>query len=171
MDTLTMKDIYKTIDKQRIEMALQKEDFKGAFVLFKYSELSYEEFGVLVESFIDFDIEDLSTYLKLKEEMKTMKRNNSLLQEENQNEEYNAPANQEIWQKTLNDIKGKLSAPSFHTWLKDTTIEMKDSQYVRIFCPNTFARDWLEERYASLIASSLEKIMGKRPSLSFIVTN
>lgn len=53
-------------------------------------------------------------------------------------------------------IENKVSKPSFDTWFRDTVIfiKMQDYSWV-VACANEFARDWLEERYDSVLRQIL----------------
>ena len=57
-----------------------------------------------------------------------------------------------IWQETLNNIKKKLSNPSFKTWFSDTTpIKVNKNEELIIKVPNDFIKDWIQSRYIELI--------------------
>lgn len=72
-----------------------------------------------------------------------------------------------VWEGVLGIIKLKLNAPTFKTWFSNTKpIELKDNQ-LTISAPNTFAKEWLESRYAKLICECLFEIVGKEINISF----
>lgn len=76
---------------------------------------------------------------------------------------------EELWQVVLKDIEGKISKPSFDTWLKNTkAIDIKDN-IVIIHVPNEFARDWLEGHYTDLIVKVLHDITGVELKVKFII--
>ncbi|MED4018488.1 hypothetical protein ACWE42_14970 [Sutcliffiella cohnii] len=56
MSEIVSKEIYKQIDEERIKMALEDGNFKEAFVLFKYSALTKEEFTKLHQSSNNYGI-------------------------------------------------------------------------------------------------------------------
>lgn len=65
-----------------------------------------------------------------------------------------------IWTKALNELKKRVSTPSFNTWLKDTKSKYADGVYV-IYSPNKFTTEWLYQRYSSLIIQTLEELTGR----------
>ncbi|WP_088226346.1 chromosomal replication initiator protein DnaA [Desulfosporosinus sp. FKB] len=74
-----------------------------------------------------------------------------------------------LWQETLEKLKNELTRPSFETWLSSTQLIEIDGDTLVISVPNDFAKDWLESRYASLIRSSVQSILGHSVSLRFII--
>ncbi|MDR3600174.1 MAG: chromosomal replication initiator protein DnaA [Desulfosporosinus sp.] len=74
-----------------------------------------------------------------------------------------------LWQETLEKLKNELSKPSFETWLSSTRLLHIDGDTLVISVPNEFAKDWLESRYAPLIRSSVQSILGHSVSLHFII--
>jgi chromosomal replication initiator protein len=74
-----------------------------------------------------------------------------------------------LWQKTLEKLKTELSKPSFETWFSSTRLFQIDGDTVVISVPNEFAKDWLESRYAPLIRSSIQSIIGHSIILNFII--
>ncbi|MGC7871669.1 chromosomal replication initiator protein DnaA [Desulfosporosinus sp. SYSU MS00001] len=74
-----------------------------------------------------------------------------------------------LWQETLEKLKNELTRPSFETWLSSTQLIEIDGDTLVISVPNDFAKDWLESRYASLIRSSVQSILGHSVSLRFVI--
>jgi chromosomal replication initiator protein len=74
-----------------------------------------------------------------------------------------------LWQETLEKLKNELSKPSFETWMSSTRLLDIDGDTLVISVPNEFAKDWLESRYASLIRSSVQAVLGHSVSLRFII--
>ena len=53
-----------------------------------------------------------------------------------------------------------MSKPSFETWLKTTKpVSINDDSLV-ISVPNEFTKDWVQGRYADLITSALQEVVG-----------
>ncbi|RHW35090.1 hypothetical protein D1B32_00255 [Oceanobacillus profundus] len=65
-----------------------------------------------------------------------------------------------IWPEVLDRIREKISEPSFDTWIKDTSIEVKDDT-ITVYAPNEFGRDWIETQYNDLISEIVELVTGK----------
>ncbi|PTX53067.1 chromosomal replication initiator protein DnaA [Melghirimyces profundicolus] len=75
---------------------------------------------------------------------------------------------QELWAQALEHIQGKLSKPSFETWLQATeAVDFREDTLV-VSAPNEFARDWLESRYAHLVRDTLQEITGSVIGVQFI---
>ncbi|KGP73225.1 chromosomal replication initiator protein DnaA [Pontibacillus yanchengensis] len=75
----------------------------------------------------------------------------------------------ELWDNTLSQIEEKISKPSFETWLKSTKADSLKDDTLVIVAPNEFARDWLESRYANLIADTLYEVTGAQLRTKFII--
>ncbi|SES14874.1 chromosomal replication initiator protein [Gracilibacillus ureilyticus] len=76
---------------------------------------------------------------------------------------------EDLWQKTLENIKDKVSKPSYDTWLKNTLIEQIQEDTVIISAPNEFTRDWLESKYTNIISEVLYEITGAKLAVKFII--
>ncbi len=59
------------------------------------------------------------------------------------------------WQQILSIIQTKVSKPSYDTWLKSTKATVFTDTHIVICAPNVFAKEWLEGRYAKMIASTI----------------
>lgn len=67
-----------------------------------------------------------------------------------------------LWQEILAEIQKKLSKPSFDTWLKSTTA-VKFTETTLIICaPNSFAKQWLEDRYIKMIRDTVFEQLGRQ---------
>lgn len=66
-----------------------------------------------------------------------------------------------LWGAVMDRISQKIPRPSFETWFIPTTATIKHDK-VFITAPNSFARDWLENRYQDLIAETVEEVSGKK---------
>lgn len=74
-----------------------------------------------------------------------------------------------LWQDTLNKLENELSKPSFETWLSTTRLLDIEGDTLIIGVPNEFAKDWLESRYAPLIRSTVQSILGQSMNLRFTI--
>jgi len=64
-----------------------------------------------------------------------------------------------IWNQTLNEVKDKLSNPSFKTWFSNTEpVDLKDDNILMVEVPNDFIKDWIETRYNELIGDILQDL-------------
>jgi chromosomal replication initiator protein len=62
-----------------------------------------------------------------------------------------------LWDKVLLMMKERMSGPTFDTWFGGTQIVAYDASNngVKIFVPTSFARNWLEKNYTSIIENAL----------------
>lgn len=77
---------------------------------------------------------------------------------------------QVLWQDTLAKLENELSKPSFETWLSSTRLLDIEGDALIIGVPNEFAKDWLESRYAPLIRSTVQSILGQSMNLRFTIS-
>lgn len=75
----------------------------------------------------------------------------------------------ELWQQVLSVIQTRLSKPSFDTWLKSTKATAFDNSLLVISAPTTFAKEWLESRYAKMIKNAVFEVLGYDVELRFTV--
>ncbi|MDD2401899.1 MAG: chromosomal replication initiator protein DnaA [Clostridia bacterium] len=74
----------------------------------------------------------------------------------------------DTWQQILINLEKELSKPSFDTWLKSTYLLSIDNEELIVVVPNEFAKDWLVNRYYSLIKAKASNVLKKDISLSFL---
>ena len=77
----------------------------------------------------------------------------------------------ELWEKTLNIIKGELSEVSFNTWIKSCEPISMSSDTIRISVPNAFTQEILEKRYKDLVANSIRVICSKLYNIEFLIAS
>ena len=75
----------------------------------------------------------------------------------------------QVWRAALGELQVSLSPANYETWLRDTSLMDVDDQRFRIAVPNGFAKDWLENRYRSLISQTLARIVGYSVQVEFVV--
>jgi len=74
-----------------------------------------------------------------------------------------------VWRAALGELQVSLSPANFETWLRDTQLVDVDDNRFRVSVPNGFAKDWLENRYRSLISQTLARIVGYSVQVEFVV--
>ncbi|HJR51193.1 MAG TPA: DnaA/Hda family protein, partial [Gemmatimonadales bacterium] len=79
-------------------------------------------------------------------------------------------ANQ-VWRAVLGELQVSLSPANFETWLKDTTLVDIDDNRFRIAAPNGFARDWLDNRYRTLVSQTVARVVGGSVQVEFVVAD
>ena len=77
----------------------------------------------------------------------------------------------ELWEKTLNIIKGEMSEVSFNTWIKSCEPISITKDTIKISVPNSFTQDILEKRYKDLIANSIQSISTKMYNIKFLISS
>ncbi|MCT8977617.1 chromosomal replication initiator protein DnaA [Clostridium sp. CX1] len=75
----------------------------------------------------------------------------------------------EIWEKTLNIIKGELTEVSFNTWIKSIDPISIENDTVKLGVPNDFTRGILNSRYKDLIVNALKLITSKKYNVQFTI--
>ena len=77
----------------------------------------------------------------------------------------------ELWEKTLNIIKGELTEVSFNTWIKSCEPLCISANTIKISVPNSFTQDILEKRYKDLVINSIEVACSKTYNLEFLIAS
>jgi chromosomal replication initiator protein len=75
----------------------------------------------------------------------------------------------EIWEKTLNIIKGELTEVSFKTWIKSAVPISYNNETIRLGVPNDFTKEILDTRYKDLIANAVQLICSKKYDIDFCI--
>ncbi len=75
----------------------------------------------------------------------------------------------QIWQKSLESIKARLTGVAFNTWFKNTEpVAIHEGSFV-ISTPNKFAKEWLESRHIPMIKTALHEAMGQEVEVRITV--
>jgi len=77
----------------------------------------------------------------------------------------------DLWEKTLNIIKGELTEVSFNTWIKSISPISIDSNVLKLGVPNDFTRGILNSRYKDLIINAVKLITTKKYNIQFAILN
>ncbi len=75
----------------------------------------------------------------------------------------------QVWRAALGELQVSLSPANYETWLRDTALVDVDGDRFSVAAPNGFAKDWLENRYRSLIAQTLARVVGYSVNVEFLV--
>lgn len=75
---------------------------------------------------------------------------------------------QESWTATLELAREQASGPTYESWLKDLKLVRYADGELVIAAPNEFRRNWVEKKYASLLARCAEAAFGSRPRMRFV---
>ncbi len=77
----------------------------------------------------------------------------------------------EIWEKTINIIKGELTEVSFNTWIKSITPVSIEGSNLKLGVPNDFTRGILNSRYKDLIENALKMITTQKYNVNFVIAS
>ncbi|MCL5960531.1 MAG: chromosomal replication initiator protein DnaA [Chloroflexi bacterium] len=75
----------------------------------------------------------------------------------------------QVWQAALGDLQLQTSRASYETWLKNTCLVALEDGLVVVGVPNTFAKEWLENRFTNVIRRTLISILGQTVDVKFAV--
>lgn len=75
----------------------------------------------------------------------------------------------ELWEKTLNIMKGELTEVSFNTWIKSAVPVSLTNDTIKFSVPNNFTKEILETRYKDLIINAIKLIASKKYNLDFSI--
>jgi len=77
--------------------------------------------------------------------------------------------NEELWQAVLAQIQLQISPASFATWFKNTRIASQKEGCIFVSVPNSFAREWLEQKYNKTIFKVLRGLNNKAKEVRYEV--
>lgn len=63
-----------------------------------------------------------------------------------------------IWDKTVNILKQKISEQNINTWIKPIVLKTINNNIIEADVPNKFIKDWVKENYKLLIEESLKEL-------------
>jgi chromosomal replication initiator protein len=71
---------------------------------------------------------------------------------------------EDLWERALQDLKGRLSSENFDTWLAPLSVERAENATLTLRVPNKFYADWLQTHYLDLVLDAL-RALGAPPQL------
>ena len=75
----------------------------------------------------------------------------------------------ELWQQCVDLLRDELPAQQFNTWIRPLQAEA-DGDELRVYAPNRFVLDWVNEKYLSRLLELLaERATGLAPVLSLLI--
>ena len=80
-------------------------------------------------------------------------------------EEYN-----NIWKKTLDEVKTDITPSGFNTWLKNTKVDSHKDYVLNILVQNSFAKDWIKSKCYTKILNNLRKNNENIKNVEFIIS-
>ncbi len=77
--------------------------------------------------------------------------------------------NQKIWDNVLTNIEMEISKANFNTWFKETGLKDIENGNAIIIVPNQFVKNWIKEKFTSLILKNIIKIKSEIRNIEYIV--
>lgn len=77
--------------------------------------------------------------------------------------------NQELWQSVLAQIQLNISQANFATWFKNTEISAEKEGKVAVLVPNSFVKEWLENKYNKNILKILHSLDEDIKEVEYII--
>jgi chromosomal replication initiator protein len=75
----------------------------------------------------------------------------------------------EMWNQVLEIIKQQLNTPTFNSWFANTSpLELKNNT-LTILAPSSFAKEWLESRFSSLIKDAVQQVLGQNINIKVVI--
>lgn len=76
-----------------------------------------------------------------------------------------------LWRLVLAELELSVSKAYFATWFKNTELARREEGLVIVSAPNSFAREWLENKYHEVILASLQHLDGSIRNVRYIVAS
>jgi chromosomal replication initiator protein len=76
---------------------------------------------------------------------------------------------EELWQAVLAQVQLLISQANFSTWFKNTYISSIENDKVFISTPNSFVKEWLDQKYKKMILKIIKELDGKIKEVNFLV--
>ena len=77
--------------------------------------------------------------------------------------------NEELWQSVLAQVQFNVSRPNFATWFNNTKIVTNKNGEIVVSAPNAFSKEWLANKYQSLILKILRTSDSNIRLINFVV--
>ena len=77
--------------------------------------------------------------------------------------------NEELWQTVLSQIQLNISQANFSTWFKNTKISSQKEGKIMVIVPNSFVKEWLENKYNKDIFKILHETDKKIKEVNYLI--
>ncbi|MEK9186332.1 MAG: chromosomal replication initiator protein DnaA [Patescibacteria group bacterium] len=75
----------------------------------------------------------------------------------------------EVWKVALGEIELQISRPNFLTWFRNTSLLGKKEGIAVVALPNTFAKEWVENKYGKIVLRALRGIDETTKRVDYVV--
>jgi len=79
--------------------------------------------------------------------------------------------NQELWKIALSEIELSISKANFITWFKNTNIISNKNNKITIGVPNSFTKEWLENKYNKITIKALRNTLEQIKEVNYIISS
>jgi len=79
------------------------------------------------------------------------------------------PHHIELWRRLCIALLEDIRREQYETWFRLTAVRSLDQNRLSIAVQNGFSRDWLEEYYLETVVNTVEKVLGRRLEVEFVV--
>jgi chromosomal replication initiator protein len=76
---------------------------------------------------------------------------------------------QAVWQRCVDDVQARLPTPASRAWFEETEPVAISDDAITLRAPNSFAKEWLEHRYANLLQDALRRASGRDLRLDILI--
>lgn len=80
-------------------------------------------------------------------------------------------SSQGAWSEVLDEVRKRVSGQKFQTWFDPIEVLKFEPEQLVLEVPNPFFGDWFEEHNLPILEEVLEKRLGQKPSVHFVVSN
>jgi len=75
----------------------------------------------------------------------------------------------QLWQVALAEIEISISKANFLTWFRSTSLVSRKDGLAVVAVPNTFTKEWLENKYNRLVLRSLRNVASDVKDIKFVI--
>ena len=75
-----------------------------------------------------------------------------------------------MWQNVLADVELNTSRATFNTWFGGTNIQSIEDNILLVSVPNSFAKEWLENKFNKFILKSIRNFIPEVKDIKFIIS-
>jgi len=77
---------------------------------------------------------------------------------------------EELWESVLIQIRSSVSQANFNTWFKNTDISSVENATAFVSVPNSFVKEWLENKYNKLVLKTLNSLDENIKTIKYIIS-
>jgi len=66
-----------------------------------------------------------------------------------------------VWRRCVVDVQSRLTTPASRAWFDETQAVAISDDAITLRAPNSFAKEWLEQRYGNLLSDALRRAAGR----------